>query len=83
MISDTYYTTPSTSVLGYPGPDEDVVDIGPGGLSHVPEDVLAALPEDCRQAFEEAKSEEGKWKDSWTNENNESARAQLRITYNI
>ncbi len=83
MISDTYYSTPSTSILGYPGPDEDVLDIGPGGLTHVPDHVLAALPEDCRQAFVKARSEERAWKESWGNEKDGSARAKLRISYNI
>ena len=79
MISDTYYTAPSNSALGYPGMDENVLDVGPGGLSHITEDVLAALPEDCRQAFNKARSEEELWKESW---GDESARAKLRITYN-
>ena len=83
MISDTYYNTPSTSVLGYPGPDEDVIDVGPGGLTHVSEDVVVALPEDCRKAFLEARAEEKQWKASWSSEKADGARAQLRITYNV
>lgn len=83
MITDTYYSTPSSSVLGYPGPDEDVIDVGPGGLTHIPEDVLAALPEDCRHSLIKARSMEMAWKESWSNENDDSARAKLRITYNV
>lgn len=83
MITDTYYSTPSSSVLGYPGPDEDVIDVGPGGLTHISEDVLAALPEDCRHALIKARSKEMAWKKSWSNENDDSARAKLRITYNV
>lgn len=83
MITDTYYATPASSTLGYPGPDEDVVDVGPGGLTHVAEHVLAALPEDCRHCFIKARSEERAWKESWGNENEDSARAKLRITYNV
>ena len=82
MITDTYYSTPSTSILGYPGPDEDVIDIGPGGLMHVPDQVLAALPDDCHQAFIKARSEERAWKENWGPESEDSARARLRITYN-
>ncbi|KAL6718902.1 chromatin structure-remodeling complex subunit RSC7 [Lecanora helva] len=82
MISDTYYSSPVTSTLGCPGPDENICDIGPEGLLHVKEDVIAALPEDCRQAFYKARLEEKSWKESWGNENEDTARAKLRITYN-
>lgn len=83
MITDTYYVTPLSSTLGYPGPDEDIVDVGPAGLTHISEHVLAALPEDCRQCFIRARSEERAWKESWGSENDDSARANLRITYNV
>ncbi len=83
MITDTYYVTPVSSTLGYPGPDEHIVDVGPGGLTHISEHVLAALPEDCRQYFLKARSEERVWKESWAGENDDSARAKLRITYNV
>lgn len=82
MITDTYYATPPTSTLGCPGPDEHLIDVGPGGLTHVPDHVLAVLPEGCRQAFVKARAEERVWKESWSNENDDSARAKLRITYN-
>ena len=83
MITDTYYTTPSTSILGYPGPDEDVVDVGPGELTHVAEDVVAALPENCRKAFIEARAEEKRWKSSWGSEKEDGNRSTIRITYNV
>ena len=83
MISDTYYTTPTSSTLGYPGPDEEVLDVGPGGLTQVPEDVLVELPDSCRQSFNEARAAERKWKRSWGTENDDRARAKLRITYNV
>ena len=82
MISDTYYSTPPTSTLGFPGPDEDICDVGPQGLMHIQEHILTALPDDCRQAFIKARAEEETWKESWGNENDDSARAKLRITYN-
>jgi chromatin structure-remodeling complex protein RSC7 len=83
MITDTYYTTPSTSILGYPGPDEDVVDVGPGGLTHVADDAVAALPEDCRKAFIEARAEEKRWKSCWGSERGDGNRSTIRITYNV
>lgn len=82
MITDTYYKGPSSSTLGYPGPDEAVLDIGPPGLTHVPEKVLAELPDSCRQSFYEARAEERQWKESWGTEDDDHARSQLRITYN-
>lgn len=83
MISDTYYTSPASSIFGYPGPDEHVIDVGPGGLTNIQDNVIAALPEDCRQAFLEARAEEEVWKASWGSETDDTARAELRITYNI
>ena len=82
MISDTYYETPPASVLGYPGPDEEVLDVGPGELTRVPERLLTELPEDCRRAFVEAKAVEKAWKERWGTDTDDGARAQLRITYN-
>ena len=82
MIADTYYETPPASVLGYPGPDEEILDVGPGELTRVPEHLLADLPESCRQAFVEARAVEKAWKARWGTEKKDGARAQLRIHYN-
>ncbi len=83
MISDTYYESPLTSTLGYPGPDEAVLDVGAPGLTHVSEEVLAELPEECRQAFDKARAEEKDWKGKWSSEDDDHARATVRITYNM
>ena len=83
MVSDTYYETAPTSTFGYPGPDEAMLDVGPLGLSHVLEDVIAELPVDCRQAFHKAKEEETSWKNKWRAEGSSDARAKLKITYNM
>lgn len=82
MISDTCLATPPLSGLGIPGPDGEVLDIGPGGLVDVPEHILSELPEPCRQAFTLARAEEMKWKGSWGTEDEDGARAKLRISYN-
>ena len=82
MISDTYYEVPPASVLGNPGPDEEVLDVGPGELTRVPEHLVAELPDDCRQAFVEARAVEKAWKGRWGTDKEDGARAQLRITYN-
>lgn len=82
MISDTYLATPPLSGLGIPGPDGEVLDIGPSGLGDVSDHILAELPEPCRQAFNVARAEEMKWKASWGTEDEDGARARLRISYN-
>lgn len=82
MISDTYYETPPASVLGCPGPDEGTLDVGPGGLTSVPEYLVAELPADCRQSFVEARAVEKAWKQHWGTDHDDGARARLRITYN-
>ena len=76
MISDMYYESPPASVLGNPGPDEE------GELTRVPEHLVAELPEDCRQAFVEARAVEKAWKERWGADNEDGARARLHITYN-
>lgn len=82
MISDTYLVTPPLSGLGIPGPDGEMLDIGPGGLADVPDQLLSELPEPCRHAFDLARAEEMKWKGSWGTEDEDGARAKLRISYN-
>lgn len=82
MIADTYLATPPLSGLGIPGPDGEVLDIGTGGLGDIPDHILTELPESCRQAFNLARAEEMKWKGSWGTEEEDGARAKLRISYN-
>lgn len=82
LITDTCFLGPLRSGLGLPGPDEEISDIGPGGLTHVAEDVVAELPDRCRRAFDEAQAEEIKWKTTWGREEGDGARGQLRISYN-
>ncbi|KAL9125851.1 MAG: hypothetical protein Q9217_005006 [Psora testacea] len=83
LVSDTYYEMPTTSTLGYPGPDEALLDIGPPGLSQVADDVIAELPTSCRQAFFKARAEEHGWKRKWSAEIDSYAKSKLRITYNV
>lgn len=81
-IIDNYYVSPPYSGLGIPGPDGLAMDLGPGGLTEVPQDIIDALSDENRQAFEEMKVEEMKWKQSWGGEDEDGARAILRISYN-
>lgn len=82
LITDTCFLGPLRSGLGLPGPDAEIWDIGPGGLTLVPENVVAELPDHCQRAFDEAQGEEIKWKTTWGREEVDGARGQLRISYN-
>lgn len=82
LVTDTHFLGPPLPGLGVPGPDGEIFDIGPGGLTQVPENVVAELPDGCRRAFDEARAEEAKWKATWSREDVDGARAQLRISYN-
>ena len=81
MTADTYYSSPPIAGLGIPGPDGDVLDLGPRGLIDIPSHILKELPADCLQALNEARAEERKWKSSWSTESDDHARAHLRISY--
>lgn len=82
MVTDVCYVSPPVSSLGYPGPEDDISDIGPGGLSEVPQCVRAELPVQCQQAFDDMRVAETTWKAQWGVEAVDRARGQLRVTYN-
>ncbi len=82
MVADICYVSPPMSGLGYPGPEEDVSDVGPGGLLQVPDCIRAELPAQCLQAYDDMRITEIMWKDEWGTEEVDRARGQLRITYN-
>lgn len=83
LIVDTHFVGPPISDLGVPGPDGDVVDLAPHGLTDVPDDVLSELPRDCLKAFVEARDEELKWKNSWGTEAGDGLRARFKVDYNL
>ncbi|KAL8996280.1 MAG: hypothetical protein Q9169_004166 [Polycauliona sp. 2 TL-2023] len=82
LVSDTYYVHPPISHVGNPGPDGDVLDIGPPGLLTTSGSVAAPMPVDCLKFLQSARSEAMEWKKIWAGEDRDGARAQLRITYN-
>lgn len=82
LVTDVCYESPPISNLGVPGPDGDVDDLGPNGLSTIDKDVLDELPEDCRRAFEEARGAELAWKNRWDTEQTHGSRGKLRIGFN-
>ncbi|KAL8639410.1 MAG: hypothetical protein Q9228_003555 [Teloschistes exilis] len=83
MISDMYFQGPPVSGFGLPGPDEEVLDVGPPGLAAMSESAANALPVDCRIAWDSARKEEARWKYTWSGEDRDGARSQPRISYNI
>ena len=82
MVVDTVFQSPPTSTFGPPGPEGSSLDIGPKGLTDVPEDVWQELPDDCKEAFLEARDEERKWKASWGTESQDKMRGNYKIAYN-
>lgn len=82
VVADMYYASPPVTGIGLPGPDGDVLDVGPPGLAATAESVAAALPCECLRSLESARREAIKWKNLWQGEDQDGARAQLRISYN-
>ena len=82
MVADIYYVSPPVCGLGYPGPEGDVSDIGPGGLLQVPQCIRAELPAQCQQAYDETMVTAMMWEAQWGAEEVDQARGQLRISYN-
>lgn len=82
-VIDTAYTAPPISNVGFPGPDGAITDptSGAQGLSNISADVVDELPEDCRKAFEEAKSAELGWKQQWGTEGDSAMRGELKIGF--
>jgi chromatin structure-remodeling complex protein RSC7 len=81
LVVDTKFEAPPISGLGIPGPDGDVLDVGPNGLPDVTEEMLAELPPDCRKALMDAKAKEAEWKQRWSNEVQDGARGKLKIGF--
>ena len=83
-VIDTHFSAPPISFAGYPGPDGSAIDhsAGPNGLASVPADILDELPDDCRQAFEEARALELQWKGQWSTEKQSAHRGVLKIGFN-
>jgi len=81
LVVDTYYQSPPISGLGIPGPDGQYCDTGVNGLPNLDEEDLASLAPDARAAFEKVKEEEREWKNQWSSEKVDGARAKLRIGF--
>ena len=82
MVADIYYVSPPICGLGYPGPEEDVSDVSPGGLLQVPQCIRAELPAQCQKAYDEKRATAIRWQTQWGVEEVDQARGQMRISYN-
>ncbi|KAK1824572.1 chromatin structure-remodeling complex subunit RSC7 [Friedmanniomyces endolithicus] len=74
-IIDTHFLSPALTNPSHPSRTTplDMASSGhgysnSGGLSAIPDEVLAELPEECRAAFEEAKRAEMSWSGLWGRE---------------
>ncbi|KAL8763756.1 MAG: hypothetical protein Q9184_000548 [Pyrenodesmia sp. 2 TL-2023] len=82
VVADTYYVSPPSAGFGLPGPDGDALDIGPPGFTATAQSVTATLPPECLMSLDSVRREAINWKNSWQGEDQDGARAQLRISYN-
>jgi chromatin structure-remodeling complex protein RSC7 len=90
VIQDIVYESPQYSNMGIPGPDGDVLDVGPNGLVSVanpthPEfmtpEIMELLPPECKEALIEAAAQEVEWKSRWTTETQDGERTQPTKSY--
>ncbi|KAK7512544.1 nuclear localization protein-like protein NPL6 [Phyllosticta citriasiana] len=81
LVVDTHFQSAPMTGLGVPGPDGDFRDVGINGLPEPSEDILEELPEECRNALQEAKEKEHEWKSSWSTEAVDGCRNQLKIGF--
>ena len=81
MVTDTIFISPSISGVGIPGPDSAMYDMNPNGLPDANPEIIAELPEDCRNALLQAKREEDEWKHTWGSETTDGMRGRLKIGF--
>jgi chromatin structure-remodeling complex protein RSC7 len=81
MVTDTVFEAPEFRGAGLPGADGATLDVGPNGLPGVTPEILALLPEECREALLHEKTREAEWKTRWTSEAQDGMRGQLRIAF--
>ncbi|KAJ5551302.1 Chromatin-remodelling complex RSC SWI/SNF subunit Rsc7/Swp82 [Penicillium sp. DV-2018c] len=89
-IQDIIYESPQYSNMGIPGPDGDVLDVGPNGMVSVadpahPEfmspEIIELLPPECKEALIESAAQEVEWKSRWTTETRDGERTQPTKSY--
>ncbi|KAJ5760574.1 Chromatin-remodelling complex RSC SWI/SNF subunit Rsc7/Swp82 [Penicillium odoratum] len=90
VIQDIIYETPSHSNMGLPGPDGDMHTLTSNGLVSLggplhPEfmspEIIAMLPEECREGLLEHAAHEIEWKSRWSTEATDGARGKPTKSY--
>lgn len=90
VVEDIVYESPPYSNMGLPGPDGDLRSLGPNGLvsianPHHPEfmnpEIIAMLPDDCKEALIDAAANEVAWKSRWSSESDNCARSRPLKSY--
>jgi chromatin structure-remodeling complex protein RSC7 len=90
LVTDMVYESPPYSNMGIPGPDGDLCNMNPNGLASIanlnhPEfmtpEILALLPDDCKDALIDAAAREIQWKSKWSTEALDGMRAQPSKSY--
>ena len=90
LVEDIIYQSPPYSNLGIPGPDGDLRAQSPNGFLSVanpdrPEfmnpEIIAMLPEDCKQALLDVAAAEVEWKTSWSTETKDGERSKPLKSY--
>lgn len=90
VVQDIIYQSPPYSNMGIPGPDGDLRSFHPNGLVSIanpnhPEfmtpEIIAMLPEDCKQALIESAAQEVEWKTKWGTEEQNGARSHPSKSY--
>lgn len=78
LVVDTHFQTPPHASFPPPGPDAHLAN-NTLNLPDLDAQDLADLPEDCRNAFLDAKRAEGEWRGMWGSEKRDGWRGVLRI----
>ncbi|KAJ5085385.1 Chromatin-remodelling complex RSC SWI/SNF subunit Rsc7/Swp82 [Penicillium argentinense] len=83
-VQDIVYEAPPHSNMGIPGPDGDLRNLQPNGLVSIadpahPEfmtpDILALLPDECKESLLDAATREVDWKRKWSTEATDTYRS--------
>lgn len=90
VVQDIVFESPPHSNMGVPGPDGDLRNLQPNGLVSIanpshPEfmspDIIALLPDECKESLLDAATREVEWKTKWTSEVTDSQRCLPTKSY--
>lgn len=90
VVQDIVFESPPYSNMGVPGPDGDLRNLQPNGLVSIanpshPEfmspDIIALLPDECKEAILDAATREVEWKTKWSTEATDSQRSLPSKSY--